>query len=206
MTISRAHVSTHRGDVIYLEAVRWPVNCFTGSRTIFNLILSASLGATDNAHILDINVVINWQLSKQGIPLTGITWANRGLRFRTIKVTYFFEVIRWQGTGFQMIAGSSLIFFKIHMKYVVFKCRTIKILISNWPRTRKFSQLLGREDSCFWLCSPWSRVGHALRPIITLWLVKIWQVSSCGKFMQHLERCLLWELKLTEFCVNLWCF
>ena len=40
-----------------------------------------------------------------------------------------------------MIAGSSLLFSKF-MKYVVFMCRTIKILISNWPRTRKFSQLL----------------------------------------------------------------
>ena len=40
MTISRAHVSTHRGDVIYLEAVRWPVNSFTRSRSRFNLILS----------------------------------------------------------------------------------------------------------------------------------------------------------------------
>ena len=28
------------------------------------------------------------------------------------------------------------------MKYVVFMCRTIKILISNWPRMRKLSQLL----------------------------------------------------------------
>ena len=28
------------------------------------------------------------------------------------------------------------------MKYVVYSCRTIRILISNWPRTRKFSQLL----------------------------------------------------------------
>ena len=28
------------------------------------------------------------------------------------------------------------------MKYVEFMCRTIKVLISNWPRTRKFSQLL----------------------------------------------------------------
>ena len=27
------------------------------------------------------------------------------------------------------------------MKYVVYFCRTIKILISNWPRTQKFSQL-----------------------------------------------------------------
>ena len=32
-----------------------------------------------------------------------------------------------------------------------------------------------------------------------LWLVKIWQVSSRGKFMQHLQTCLLWQLKLTEF-------
>ena len=82
-----------------------------------------------------------------------------------------------------------------------------QILISNRPRTRKFSQLLqAGKYSGFWLFSPWSRVGHALRPIFILWLVKIWQVSSCGKFMQHLETCLLWQLKPTEFCVNLWCF
>ena len=76
----------------------------------------------------------------------------------------------------------------------------VKILISNLPRTRKFNQLFkntGKED----LFLPWSRFGHALRPIFMLWLVKIWQVSSCGKFMQHLETCLLWQLKLTEFCV-----
>ena len=28
------------------------------------------------------------------------------------------------------------------MKYVVLRCRTIKILISKWPRSRKFGQLL----------------------------------------------------------------
>ena len=28
--------------------------------------------------------------------------------------------------------------------------------------------------------------------LFMLWLVKIWQVSSCEKFMQHLESCLLW--------------
>ena len=47
-----------------------------------------------------------------------------------------------------------------------------------------------QKDSCFWLCSPWSRVGHALRPIFMLWLVKIWQLSSWAKFMQHLENIL----------------
>ena len=60
----------------------------------------------------------------------------------------FFEVIRWQVTSFQMIAGSSLIFL-IHMKYVVFyMCRTIKILISNWPRKLKFSQFLQAGKTC----------------------------------------------------------
>ena len=65
----------------------------------------------------------------------------------------------------------------------------------------------GREDSCFWVFSPCSRGGDALRPIFMVWLVKIWQVTSCGKFMQHLECCLLcWQLKLREYCINLLCF
>ena len=65
--------------------------------------------------------------------------------------------------------------------------------------------ITGREDGCFWFFSTW-RFGHVLRPIFMLWLVNIWQVSSCRKFMQHLESCLLWQLKKTEFCVNLFCF
>ena len=48
----------------------------------------------------------------------------------------------------------------------------IRILISNWPRTRKFSQLYRqrKEDSYFWFFSLWSRVGHGLRPTPTLTL------------------------------------
>ena len=42
--------------------------------------------------------------------------------------------------------------------------------------------ITGREDSCFWLFSPWSRVGHALRPIFMLWLVKIIK----GEFMRKI--------------------
>ena len=62
------------------------------------------------------------------------------------------------------------------------------MLIWNWLRKRKFSQLLqAGKVVAFEFC----RHGHALRPIFMLWLVKIWQVSSCGKFMQHLEACLL---------------
>ena len=89
------------------------------------------------------------------------------------------------------------------MKYVLFMCRTLKILISNWPRTRKFSQLLQAGKT---VAFDFSRVGHAPSPTFMLWLVKVWRVSSCGKFMHDLESCLLWQLKLREFCVNLWCF
>ena len=66
-----------------------------------------------------------------------------------------------------MIASSSLFFSMIHIKYVVFMSlwpHTIRILMSNWPRTPKFSQFFlstGGED----LILPCSRVGHALRPI-----------------------------------------
>ena len=49
---------------------------------------------------------------KTRYALTSITWLYRGLRCRPIEVKSIFEVIRWQGTGFQMIAGSSLIFLK----------------------------------------------------------------------------------------------
>ena len=68
----------------------------------------------------------------------------------------FFEVIGWQVTSFQMIAGSSL-FFLIYMKYVVFMCRTIKILNSNWPRMRKFRKLLQAGKTVAFNFSPWSR-------------------------------------------------
>ena len=53
---------------------------------------------------------------------------------------FFYPLTNYQ---FQMIAGSSLFFPRIHIKYVVFMSlwpRTIRILISNWPRKRKFIQ------------------------------------------------------------------
>ena len=74
---------------------------------------------------------------------------------------------------------------------------------ANLGRENSASSLKLRQERPFLTMV---RVGHALRPIFMLFLVKIWQVSSCGKFMHYLESCLLWQLKLTEFCVNLWCF
>ena len=55
--------------------------------------------------------MINWQLSKQGIrwPVSPDRIAGSGVDPSRSSI---FEVIRWQVTSFQMIAGSSLIFLK----------------------------------------------------------------------------------------------
>ena len=108
---------------------------------IFTLTLCSYFGSPGESW-LHINVVINWQLSKQGIrwPVSPDRIEGSGVDPSTSSI---FEVIRWQFTLFQMIAGSRLLFLKIHIKYVVFMSvspRTITILISNWPQTQKFSQ------------------------------------------------------------------
>ena len=70
---------------------------------------------------------------------------------------------------FQMIAGSSLFFPMIHMKYLVFMSlwpRTVKILISNWPRTQKFSQFLKVKT--------FSYHGHTLVTLYVQFLYSDW--------------------------------
>ena len=69
------------------------------------------------------------------------------------------------------MAGSGLFFFLIHMKYVVFMCRTIKILISNWPRARKFSQLLQAGKT---VAFDFAHHGHALVTLYVQFLSSHW--------------------------------
>ena len=72
-----------------------------------------------------------------------------------------------------MIAGSSLFFPRIHIKYVVFMSlwpRTIRTLISNWPRKRKFSQF-------FFKVQAWKTLsyhGHALVTLYVQFLYPDW--------------------------------
>ena len=67
------------------------------------------------------------------------------------------------------------------MKYVVFMCRTIKILISNWPRTRKFSQLLQAGKA---VAFDFSRHVHAL---VTLYVQFLCSDSSKFDRWVHAE-------------------
>ena len=58
------------------------------------------------------------------------------------------------------------------MKYVVlYICRPIKILISNWPRTRKFSQLLQAGKT---VAFDFSRHVHALVTLYVQFLLSDW--------------------------------
>ena len=102
-----------------------------------------------------------------------------------------------------MIVGSSLIFL-IHVKYVVFMCRTIEILILNWPRTRNFIQLLRAGKTVAFdfyhhghvlvtlyvqfLCSDWSKFDrwlHAenLYSILKLVYFDKWSWQSLYQFV-----------------------
>ena len=111
----------------------------------------------------------------------------------------FFEVIRWQVTCFQMIAGSSLCFKKFIWNMLCLR-HYGPALLRYWFKTD-----LGRKNSASYLKIQAGKTFFFYQ-IFMLLLDKIWQESLCGKFMQHLESCLLWQLKLTEFCVNLLCF
>ena len=59
---------------------------------------TASVGACN----LVSHVVVNWQLSKQGIRWQGITWPCCGLRCRPMLRAL--KVLRWQVTSFQLFA------------------------------------------------------------------------------------------------------
>ena len=127
--------------------------------------------------------------AKLGYPLTSITTISVSrAQVSTHRSQVFFEVIRRQVTSFQMIAGSSF-FFNSYEINVLFMCCTIKILISNWPRTRKFSQLLEAGKT---VAFDFALHGHfcaLIGPNLT------------GEFMQK-----IYAASSILFCVNLWCF
>ena len=90
----------------------------------------------------------NWQLSKQGIrwPISIDRIAGSGVD--PSRLSTFLKLSADKLLVFKW-SQAQVYFFLIHMKYVVFyMCRTIKILISNWPRKLKFSQILQSGKTC----------------------------------------------------------
>ena len=154
---------------------------------MFNLILLLvwEHRKTDNAHILDINVLINWQLSKQGtrwpVPIDRI--AGSGVDPSRSNIFWSYTRTSYK---FSSVCRLKFNFFLIHLKYVVFMCCTIKIFIANWPRTRKCSQLLQAWKT---VAFDFSHHDHALVTIYVQFLCSDWsKFAWCVRGLQSLKR------------------
>ena len=120
----------------------------------------------------------------------------------------FLDVICWQITSSKW-SQAQVYVFQWFIWNILCLCHYGPALLRFWFQTD-----LGRENSVSFFKK--YRRARPFLTIITRWshstssfyalIGQIRQVSSCGKFMQHLENCLLWQLRLTEFCVNLWRF
>ena len=105
----------------------------------------------------------------------------------------FFDVICWQITSFKW-SQTQVYVFQWFIWNMLCLCHYGPALLGFWFQTDR------RERFFLTIITRWSRSTSSFYALIG----QIGQVSSCGKFMQHLENCFLWQLKLTEFCVNLW--
>ena len=175
---------------------------------MFTLTLSSYFGSPGESR-LRINVVINWQLSKQGIrwQVSPDHMAGSGVDQSRSSIFWSYPLTIYL---FSNDCRVTFTFFKIHIKYVVFMSvspRTITILISNWPQTQNFSQFFqntGGED----LFLPWSRVGHAdvrhwaIRAPSTCWAALDSWRPGCSWDIMGDEPCDEWQttVKSTRQC------
>ena len=117
------------------------------------------------------------------------------LRCRSIEVEYFFEVIRWQVTSFQMMAGSSL-FFKKFIWNMLCSCHYGPALLRFWFQTN-----LGRENRASYLeIQAGKTFSYQSRALVTLYIQFL--CSGWSKFDRwvHAENlCII--LKLVHFKV-----
>ena len=125
--------------------------------------------------------MINWQLSKQGIRSPVSLGRIAGSGVDPSRSTISWKLSADKVLVFKWSQAQVWFFFLIHMKHVVFMCRTIKILISNWPGTRKFSQLLQAGK---WVAFDFSHHVHAL---VTLYVQFLWSDWSKFDRWDHVE-------------------
>ena len=154
---------------------------------MFTLTLLASLGAQEKTNCTSMLWSIDSCQNRVSADQYHLTVPRA--QVSTHRGRVFFEVIRWQITSFKW-SRAQVYFFQWFIWNILCLCHYGPTLLRFWSQTdlgRKnsasFFENTGGED----LFLSWSCVGHAGRPIFKLWLVEIWQVSSCGKFVQHLE-------------------
>ena len=114
--------------------------------------------------------MINWQRSKQDIRWPVSPDRIEGSGVDPSRSSIFLKLSADKLLVFKW-SQAQVYFFKIHVKYVVFLCRTIKILISNWPHSRKFSQLLQAGKT---VAFDFAHHGHALVTLYVQFLCSDW--------------------------------
>ena len=176
--------------------------------TLSSQVLSSYFGSPGESW-LHINVVINWQLSKQGIrwPVSPDRIAGSGVEpsrsstFLKLSADNLL-VIKWS-------QAHVYFFFYKFISNMLCLCQYRPALLRFWFQTdlrRKNSASFFKRQAE----KTFSNHSHALVTLHVQFLCSDWlkfdRCCSCVKCMQHLESSLLWQLKLTEFWVNLWCF
>ena len=131
---------------------------------------------------------------KTGHPLTSITWPYRELKCRPIEVEYFLKLSADKLPVSNDRRLKFIFFFQGFISNMLCLCHYGPALFGFWFETdlgsensESFFKSTGGED----LILPWSRVGHALRPIFILWLVKIDRWVHVEKLLSliHIWRC-----------------
>ena len=146
----------------------------------------ASVGACNL--IVHIHIVVNWQLSKQGIcwPVSHDRITGSGVDPSSLH-------------AFLKLSADKLLIFKWSQAQVKFFFNAQAISCVHKPCYLSFDfkltldskiQLVftGREGSCFWLFSLWSLVGYALHPIF----ISDW--SKFDRWIHVKNLCCIWKL------------
>ena len=126
---------------------------------------------------------------KTGYPLTSITGRIPGSGVNPSRSSIFLKLSGDKLLVFKW-SQAQVHFFYFHMKYVLFfMCRTIKILISNWPRKLKFSKFLHSGNTCQ-LLFDFSHQGHALVRLYVKFLCCDWSKFDRWVYAENLCRIL----------------
>ena len=144
-----------------------------GNQCLFSHFLACSLGAQEKLNCTSMLWSIDSCQNRVSADQYLITVPQA--QVSTHRGRVIFEVIRWQITSFKR-SQAQVYFFQWFIWNMLCSCHYGPALLRFWFQTdlerensASFFKNTGGED----LFLPWPRVGHALRPIFMLWLVKI---------------------------------
>ena len=171
---------------------------------MFTLTLSSYFGSPGESW-LHINIVLNWQLSKQGIrwPVSPDRIVCSGVDPSRSSIFWSYLV-----TIYSFSNDRRLRFF---LKFISNMC-----LCNYRPALSRFwflTDLRCKNSASFFKIRAGKTFSYHGHVLVTLHVhfYDLIGLNLTGEFMRktyaaYLESCLLWQLKLTEFWVNLWCF